>query len=183
MLHENNVRTGFFERSEFEEVRANLPSHLQPLVTLAYVSGWRVISEILPLRVGQVDAQAKVVRLDPGTTKNNRGRQFNCGAIDEVCKVFAAQGGLGRDSQSRDVDRRESRLPRADGREHRRVSSAARMEGSDDGGGVPGQVAARLPPLGRSQSRSRRRLGDDGDENHRAQDAQRVRPLRHHQRR
>lgn len=76
MLQENNVRRGFFERQQFEDVRAALPAPLRPVVTFAYLTGWRVVSEILPLEWRQVDWIGRVVRLDPGTTKNRDGRTF-----------------------------------------------------------------------------------------------------------
>jgi hypothetical protein len=47
---------------------------VQPIVTFAYVSGWRVQSGILPLEWCHVDRQKGEVRLDPGTTKNQVGR-------------------------------------------------------------------------------------------------------------
>ncbi len=75
-LKENNVRTGFFERREFEAVRKRLRSYLQPVMTFAYVTGWRVISEILPLQWRQVDFRAGTVRLEPETTTNREGRMF-----------------------------------------------------------------------------------------------------------
>ena len=76
MLSENNVRTGFFERDQFEAIRAQLPPELHGVVTFAYITGWRVPSEILTLRWHQVDFEAGVVRLEPGTTKNREGRLF-----------------------------------------------------------------------------------------------------------
>jgi hypothetical protein len=45
MLKERNTRTGFFERAQFEAVRAAHPEHPRPLVTFLYVTGWRDISE------------------------------------------------------------------------------------------------------------------------------------------
>jgi integrase len=76
MLTENNTRRGFFEAAQFEAVRKQLPEALRPLVTFAYLTGWRVHSEILPLEWRQVDWSGRVVRLDPGTTKNRDGRSF-----------------------------------------------------------------------------------------------------------
>lgn len=76
MLTEDNVRRGFFEREPFEAVRAHLPAALRSVVTFAYLTGWRVTSEILPLEWRQVDWTGRVVRLDPGTTKNREGRSF-----------------------------------------------------------------------------------------------------------
>jgi integrase len=42
----------------------------------AYVTGWRVQSEILPLEWRHVDRTAGEARLEPGTTKNQAGRVF-----------------------------------------------------------------------------------------------------------
>jgi integrase len=75
-LKENNVRKGFFERGQFEALRAKLPAPLRAVVAFLFVTGWRVDSEVLPLRWRQVDFAAGSVRLDPGTTKNGEGRVF-----------------------------------------------------------------------------------------------------------
>ena len=80
-LRENNVRTGFFERDEFEGVRAALPDRLRPVVTFAYFTGWRVPSEILSLQWRLIDRTAGIVRLDVGTTKNDAGRVFPYGDL------------------------------------------------------------------------------------------------------
>lgn len=72
-LDEHNVRQGFFERDQFEAVRRHLPAYLKPAVTVAYITGWRIRSEILPLQWRQVDFKAGTVRLEPGTTKNPGG--------------------------------------------------------------------------------------------------------------
>lgn len=76
MLAENNVRTGFFEAEEFRAVCAHLQPSIRAVVTFAYLTGWRVRSEVLPMEWRQVDFAAGTVRLDPGTTKNRRGREF-----------------------------------------------------------------------------------------------------------
>lgn len=81
MLEEHNVRTGFFERDEFEAVRSRLREYLRPVVTFAYLTGWRVPSEVLPLQWRQVDLKAGIVRLDPGATKNDEGRTFPFGQV------------------------------------------------------------------------------------------------------
>jgi integrase len=76
MLKENNVRTGFFEEEQFENVRAHLPEDLRGVITFAYITGWRMRSEIWPIEWRQVDFAAGTVRLEPGTTKNDEGRVF-----------------------------------------------------------------------------------------------------------
>lgn len=76
LLKENNVRTGFFEREEFDGVMVHLPEAVRPIAAFADITGWRIDSEVLPLEWRQVDFSAGEVRLDPGTTKNREGRTF-----------------------------------------------------------------------------------------------------------
>ena len=75
-MKENNVRQNFATSEQF----ANLVAHckdlwLRAMLETAYNYGWRV-SELLTLRVGQVDLVARTIRLDPGTTKNQEGREI-----------------------------------------------------------------------------------------------------------
>jgi integrase len=90
MLAEHNVRKGFFERAQFDAVRDRLTPTYQGLVTIAYYTGWRINSELLPLEWHQVDRAAGVIRLEPGTTKNRDGRVFKYGELDEL--VAAVDG-------------------------------------------------------------------------------------------
>jgi integrase len=76
MLREDNVRVGFFERGQYEAVLAHLPEGMRPVATFAYVTGWRINSEVLSIQWRQVDLRVGEVRLDPGTTKNREGRVF-----------------------------------------------------------------------------------------------------------
>ena len=75
MLKESSPRSGFFERHQFESVCAHLPEPLRPVVTFAYITGWRK-SEILGLQWRNIDFQAGRVTLDAGTTKNDAARTF-----------------------------------------------------------------------------------------------------------
>jgi integrase len=76
LLREDNARKGFFEEHQYLAVRAHLPKHLQPVATFAYITGWRIRSEILPLTWQRVDFKAGVIRLDVATTKSGEGREF-----------------------------------------------------------------------------------------------------------
>jgi integrase len=76
MLREDNVRKGFLEPKQFADMKGHLPKPLQPLLEFAYLTGWRIASEILPLEWRQVDWEGRVVRLDPGTTKSGEGRVY-----------------------------------------------------------------------------------------------------------
>jgi integrase len=109
ILAEHNVRTGFFERDQFEAVRAALPHALRAPVTFAYLTGWRMRSEVLPLEWRQVDFEAGTVRLDVGGTKNNAGRVFPFAVLPDLRAVMEAQHrariGLGRYVFHRDGQR------------------------------------------------------------------------------
>jgi integrase len=76
LLREENARTGFFEPEQYASLCRNLPAELQPIVEFAYITGWRIASEVLPLEWRQVNFATGEVRLDPGTTKNGEGRVF-----------------------------------------------------------------------------------------------------------
>lgn len=75
MLKENNVRKGFFEHEQFLALRGFLPEHLMPAVDFGYNTGWRK-SEILGLTWDRVDMREGIVRLEPGETKNEDGRDL-----------------------------------------------------------------------------------------------------------
>ncbi len=76
LLKESNARTGFFELDQFQSVVSHLPDSIRPVVKFAYVTGWRIPSEVLTLQWRQVDFGSGQIRLDPGTTKNGEGRVF-----------------------------------------------------------------------------------------------------------
>jgi len=76
MLREDNARKGFFEAAEFRAVLAALPEALRPVAEVAYVTGWRIRSELLTRQWTHVDFEAGWLRLEPGETKNREGRMF-----------------------------------------------------------------------------------------------------------
>ena len=87
----HNARTGFFEEREFQEVMAKLPEHWRPPIEFGYYTGWRVRSEVLTLTWAQVDLKAKIVRLEPGTTKNREGRVFPFTTYPQLDELLACQ--------------------------------------------------------------------------------------------
>jgi integrase len=102
LLKENNVRKGFFEPEQFTSVRNHLPVHMRGIVDFAFITGWRTPSEILPLEWRQVDLKTGEVRLDPGTTKNDDGRDLR---IREVQWPTRPRDGTRRGRGSVAVDR------------------------------------------------------------------------------
>jgi site-specific recombinase XerD len=75
-LHLDNARKGFFEHDAFETVLLHLPEDLEPVAICAYVTGWRVHDEILTRQRHHLDLKAGWLRLEPGETKNGKGRMF-----------------------------------------------------------------------------------------------------------
>ena len=94
MLAENNVRKGFFERAEFENIVKHLPAELAAVLRFGYVTGWRIRSEVLSLQWRHVDWTNRTVRLEVGETKNDDGRVFNF--TSELEEVLKAQDGYTR---------------------------------------------------------------------------------------
>jgi integrase len=76
MLHVENARKGFFEPEQYRAVVKHLPEHLRPLAAIAYITGWRAMSELLSRQWRHVDLAKGWLRLDPGESKNGDGREF-----------------------------------------------------------------------------------------------------------
>lgn len=91
VLKIENTRTGFFEEEEFAAVLEELPEYLKGVMTFAYLTGWRVMSEVVTLEWSQVNFKAGVVRLEPGTTKNGQGRTFPFNAYPKLKAVLEDQ--------------------------------------------------------------------------------------------
>lgn len=85
-----NTRTGFFEPDEIARVLAALPEDLRPAIEFAYLTGWR-IGEIRSLTWAQIDGDAYVIRLEPGTTKNDEGRTFPFGSYPRLAALLDRQ--------------------------------------------------------------------------------------------
>ena len=75
-LKERNVRKGFLKDAEYDALAretAKAGLWLRAMFELGYTYGWRK-SELLNLRVGQLDLGERTITLDPGTTKSDEGR-------------------------------------------------------------------------------------------------------------
>jgi integrase len=73
-LSENNVRKGFLDDAQYRTLVDGADLWFRALVECGRTYGWRV-SELLNLKVEQVDLSQRVIRLEPGTTKNTDGRE------------------------------------------------------------------------------------------------------------
>ena len=74
-LTENNVRKGFLEDSQYAKLVEACPQlWFRAMVECGRTYGWRV-GELKNLRAEQLDFAERVIRLEPGTTKNGEGRE------------------------------------------------------------------------------------------------------------
>lgn len=74
-LAENNIRKGFLEDGQYEKLFASCSENwFRAIVEVGRTYGWR-ISELLSMRVSQIDLLSRTIRLEPGTTKNRDGRE------------------------------------------------------------------------------------------------------------
>ena len=100
----SNTREGFAEAAELEKVIEQLPAPLRPAVRFAYLTGWRK-SEVLNLQWSAVDWTAGVVRLAPGSTKNDEGREFPFKALPPLEALLKAQR-----EQTRELERKSGTM-------------------------------------------------------------------------
>jgi integrase len=74
-LTENNIRTGFIEQADFDQLHSQATElWLRLFLEIAFEFGWRK-REILGLQVRQANMRTGIIRLDVGTTKNKEGRE------------------------------------------------------------------------------------------------------------
>jgi integrase len=73
-LPEHNVRTGFLEEEQYQEVREAFEDEGVRLLFVALYHWGTRTGEIKPLKWTQIDLRGFEARLQPGTTKNGEGR-------------------------------------------------------------------------------------------------------------
>ncbi len=86
-----NAREGFFERRELNALLAELPYYHRGWNRFAYLTGWRVKSEVLTRQWHHVDLHTGFIRLEPSETKNDKGREFPFHNLPELKAVLEQQ--------------------------------------------------------------------------------------------
>ncbi len=76
MLPEDNRREDYFEADEYQAVLDNLPDYLRPVIQTAYITGWRINSEILTREKRHVDLESGCLRFEPSEANDERSRSF-----------------------------------------------------------------------------------------------------------
>jgi integrase len=91
-LIENNVRLGFIELDEYDELISHAPElWLRGMLEIYHTYGWRK-SEVVGMRVRQVDFMGDLIRLEVGSTKNKEGREQPMNDIIRSLLLQCAQG-------------------------------------------------------------------------------------------
>jgi integrase len=89
-VEESAPRRGFFEADQYTALLDQLPEDIRAVIIFLRESGWR-LNEALSLQWRQVDLSTKIVRLDPGMTKNDEGRTFPFGALPALDALLRAR--------------------------------------------------------------------------------------------
>ncbi len=80
----------FFERHQFETLCQHLPETVRAVATFMYWSGWRR-NEVLTREWRHVDFETGEIRLEPGESKNGKGRVLPFGAVPALRELLEAQ--------------------------------------------------------------------------------------------
>jgi site-specific recombinase XerD len=88
MLEEDNIRKGFFEEQQLRAVLPHLKVRSRRVVLVAYITGWRVHSDILTRRWTHVDFANGWLRMEPGEPKCKEGRWFPLDIDPRLRKTF-----------------------------------------------------------------------------------------------
>jgi integrase len=94
-----NVRTGFLDPQKYQALADNASKigiWMRAIFEIAYTWGWR--KSELNMQVRQVDFNANVVRLDPGMTKNKKGREVTMTPTIHALLVECARGKQANDA-------------------------------------------------------------------------------------
>ena len=103
-----HVRKGFFEDADYAAlVRVLEPmclrlrtrhgrlvpigAALRPALDVAFITAWRLASEILTLEWRHIDRQRQIMTLDPARSKNGEGRVYPYGAHPDLVRVIETQ--------------------------------------------------------------------------------------------
>lgn len=72
-----NARQGFVEPEQFDRLHKHIaPAVYADVARFAFITGWRIPSEVLTLTWPQVNMNRGLIRLEPGTSKAGEGRTF-----------------------------------------------------------------------------------------------------------
>jgi hypothetical protein len=68
--------SGYFEADEYRAVLDNLPEYLRPVIQTAYITGWRINSDILTRQKCHVTSDSGCLWLESSGANDENGRSF-----------------------------------------------------------------------------------------------------------
>lgn len=89
-VHVENTRTTFFSEADFAGLVKHLPPAPAAIATFMYWTGWRR-NETLSREWRHVDFQRGTIVLEPGETKNGKGRALPFDVLPELAALLRAQ--------------------------------------------------------------------------------------------
>jgi integrase len=89
MLPERSQPRGCVEDAEYRAILNNLPEYLKPIIQTAYLTGWRINSDILTLQKHHLDLESGCLRLAKGEPNEQGIREFPL--TPELREVLAQQ--------------------------------------------------------------------------------------------
>jgi len=75
-LREESQPREFFEADQYRAVLENLPAYLKPAIQTAFITGWRIKSEILTRQKQHLDLQSGFLNLEREETSSGEERRF-----------------------------------------------------------------------------------------------------------
>ena len=176
LLAEAPARAGFFEREQIDAVCRHLPSPIAAVIRFAFLTGWRVDSEVLTLRWANVDWPGESIRLEAGTTKGGEPRVFPF--TDELRDLLQEQW-----AEHEALRRTGTICPFVFHRKGKPIQELRQdLAIRVPGGRLSGSNPARPPAHGRPQPRACRGAAVDRDGDGGAQDRVDLPSLRHRRR-
>ena len=84
---QGEARKGNFTREDIEFLAPRLPAHFRPVLWFAFITGWRIPSEVLTLLWSQVNLETGIVTTTE-ETKTGEAREFPFKAFPELREIL-----------------------------------------------------------------------------------------------
>jgi integrase len=170
-------RSGFVDRDQLDAILLHLPEPVRVVVFVAYLTGWRIASEVLTRQWKHVDFKAGFLRLEPGETKNGEGRMFKL--FPELREVLERQR-----QYTDDVERERGQIvPWIFHRNGKPITSFRKSwDRACTKAGYPGLIPHDMRRSAVRNLERARRAARNGDEDGRPPDRERLSTLRRRER-
>lgn len=90
----SNVRQEIVTDADIPAILAELPADIRDAIHFGALTGWRILSEVLPLTWSQVNTEGGVIRWEVGATKNEAGRVLAYDGLPELAELISKREGM-----------------------------------------------------------------------------------------